>query len=68
MRKEKASTARWEVNIIPPYFLSFPTPICLFSRRERNGERPSERSVCSRTGMNVGVKVIEEDGEENWVS
>lgn len=56
-RLANASTARWDVNIIPPYVPSSPLS---FIRRERSNwrtvSRPGSRSLCSRTGTKVGAR------------
>lgn len=53
----KASTARWLVKIMPPYFLRVLGVLLNApdAKRDRTWVRFSEWKRCSRTGMKVGV-------------
>ena len=54
------STARWEVNINPPYRLPGPGSNPPDVKRSRTETRASVWKWCSRTGMYSGLKFLEE--------
>ena len=61
----KASTARCDVKIMPPYLSPALGPISLCFSKLLTTLRPSSRSWCSRTGTNVGAKLISSLKDEN---